>query len=159
MLKIMVKKWDENKSNLEKKLSTMKMNYQYDDLVKLTFKTIFNNGADASFCSYFELDLDRMTKINNGSYSGTLLYIIPFATYEPDEGEYIMTYVNYGSCCGCDTLERIKMFNDEDDIPNEKQLADLMMLCKDIITNTIKPYNKGYNYREDFEEITEKENG
>ena len=157
MLKIMVKKWDENKDNLEKELSTMKMNYQYDDLVKLTFKTIFNDGKNGY--GFYDLDLDNLTKIDNGSYSGTLLYVIPFDCYSPDEGEYIMTYVNYGSCCGCDTLERIKAFNDEDDIPDKNQLADLMMLCKDIITNTIKPYNKGYNYREDFEEITEKENG
>ena len=44
MLKILLEKWDKNKGLLEEKLRTKPMDYQYRDLVKLTFDTIYNSG-------------------------------------------------------------------------------------------------------------------
>lgn len=139
MLKIMVEKWDKNKARLEEKLKNMQMTYEYKDLVKITFEQIYNYEER----NWEMLNTKDITEIDNGDYQGTLLYLIPFKTYQPTETEYLMTYVGYGSCSGCDTLLGITGY-DTEKLPNKKQLKELMMLCKDIIQNTIKPYNYGW---------------
>lgn len=62
-----------------------------------------------------------------------------------------MTYVGYGSCSGCDTLQAIQDYG-KDPI-SEDQLNDFMALCKDIVTNMIKPYNSGWRNEEEFTEV------
>lgn len=139
-----------NKNKLEEELKSRNMSYTYKDLVKIIFDCIFNDEN----CGYGEdLDIENITEINDGEYQGTLLYLIPFKKYEPTEYEYLMTYVGYGSCCGCDTLLGIAGYGG--DLPNEWQLKELMQLCLNIIQNTIKPYNNGW--REDilFKELEE----
>ena len=152
MLKILVRKWDENKDKLQQELATRKgfNSCVYKDLVKLTFEVIYNTGE---VWDHNTLDLNRMTEIDNGNYQGTLLYLIPFDTYQPSECEYLMTYVGYGSCSGCDTLLNIQTYGDE--LLTESQVKNFMALCKDILTNTIKPYNCGWRNDEDFEHIEE----
>ena len=154
MLKILVRKWDENKDKLQQELSTresLKL-YEYKDLVKLTFEVIYNIDE---VWDHNQLDLDRITEIDNGDYQGTLLYLIPFDSYQPSESEYLMTYVGYGSCSGCDTLKSIRGEFPDDDKLTESQVKAFMNLCKDILTNTIKPYNCGWRNDEDFEHIEE----
>lgn len=152
MLKVLVRKWDENKDKLQHELSTRRglNSCEYKDLVKLTFEVIYNSGE---VCDYNQLDLDHMTEIDNGDYQGTLLYLIPFDSYQPNEYEYLMTYVGYGSCSGCDTLLNIQDYGDE--LLSVSQVKDFMKLCKDILTNTIKPYNCGWRKDEEFEHIEE----
>ena len=65
-----------------------------------------------------------------------------------------MTYVGYGSCSGCDTLQGIQGW-DDDRLPTEAQINDYMMLCKDIITNTIRPYNHGWRNNSDYDTVEE----
>ena len=125
----MIEKWDKNHKKLEEKLRSLKMNYDYNDLVNITFEIIYNSGEEKR---YNKLNLDSMTLVDNGDFQGTLLYVIPFDVYKPKVDEYLMTFVEYGSCSGCDTLKSIVYFN-EDDFPDEEQLKDLMLLCKDII--------------------------
>lgn len=149
MLKILIEKWDRNKDKLKEELKHRKMDYEYKDLVNLTFSIIYNSDNDDG---RYKLDINNITEIDNGEYQGTLLYIIPFDTYQPNESEYLMTYVGYGSCSVCDTLLYITDYNYEE-IPNEEQLNGLMQLCKDLITNTIKPYNNGWRKDEDFVNI------
>ena len=152
MLKILVRRWDENKDKLQQELATRTgLNHcEYLDLVKLTFEVIFNSSAEADYNS---LNLNSVTEINNGDYQGTLLYLIPFNTYQPCEFEYLMTYVGYGSCSGCDTLLSIQGYGDE--LLSEWQVKEFMTLCKDILTNTIKPYNGGWRNDEEFEHMEE----
>lgn len=45
-----------------------------------------------------------------------------------------MTYVGYGSCSGCDTLQAIQECGEN--IPTPEQLKDFMSLCKDLVTIT-----------------------
>lgn len=150
MLKILLEKWDKNKDKLRKALSERKCDYEYKDLVKLTFSVIFNDGKNEE-----DLDIGRITEINDGDYQGTLLYLIPFDTYQPTQYEYLMTYVYYGSCCGCDTLMSICC--DDEDLPNKQQVDDLMTLCKDLITATIKPYNSGWYNNPSFDKVDDSE--
>ena len=153
MLKIIVSQWDKNKEELRSILSkrTDLCDLAYIDLVKLTFEVIYNNGLH----KYEDdiLDLDSIHEIGAGNYQGTLLYLIPFDSYHPNEYEYLMTYVGYGSCSGCDALLSIQ--NRYYGAPPKQMVDDLMALCKDILTNTIKPYNRGWRHTDSFEHIEE----
>lgn len=147
MLKIIRDKWDQNKENLRDSLSagTNFNNCDYLDLVKLSFEVIFNSGEEC------QLSIEGITEINNGDYQGTLLYLIPFKTYQPSENEYLMTYVGYGSCSGCDTLQAIQGYSDKS--LTDEQISDFMTLCKDILTNTIKPYNHGWRQEDGYTQV------
>ena len=139
MLNIIRDRWDQNKEKLRNSLATgTNLNScSYIDLVKLSFEVVFNSGEDNKHDRLF---LEGITEIDNGDYQGTLLYLIPFEGYQPSESEYLMTYVGYGSCSGCDTLQAIQNYSDEP--LTERQVSDFMILCKDILTNTIKPDRK-----------------
>jgi hypothetical protein len=67
--------------------------------------------------------------IDDGDYQGTLLFLIPEDTYQPDNYYYVK--VEYGSCSGCDTLESIRDY--DSDTPNDEQVKDYMTLCLHII--------------------------
>ena len=62
-----------------------------------------------------------------------------------------MTFVEYGSCSACDTLQEIQCFLDTRS--RNESIDDLMNLCKDLICNMIKPYNTGWRYDEKFNTI------
>lgn len=151
MLKILVKKWDRNKNKLESFLRETSglNNCCYKDLVKATFEHIFNDDTFMRF-DRGKLEIESITEIDDGDYQGTLLFLIPFATYQPSESEYLMTYVGYGSCSGCDTLQAIQTDYHTDDKLTDSQVKDFMTLCKDILSNTIKPYNSGWREEEEF---------
>jgi hypothetical protein len=153
MLKIIVSQWDKNKDELRSILSKRKdlNDLEYIDLVKLTFEVILNNSLNEYKNDL--LDLDRIHKIDDGDYQGTLLFLIPFKAYQPCEYEYLMTYVGYGSCSGCDALQAIQGYYEES--PSVQMVDDFMNLCKDILTNTIKPYNGGWRHTDAFEHIEE----
>lgn len=151
MMKIMRNKWAKNEKLFKQALENIKdlNTISYDKLVKLAFKNIYNSDCEKDFeC----LDLDNITMIDNGDYQGTILYVIPFNTYQPSEYEYLMTYVRYGSCSGCDTILKIKEYD------KERKLKSFLQLGKDIICNTIKPYNEAWRNNswydeEDFETV------
>lgn len=148
MIKYCKEKWDKNKDKLEEALrsGTTWNGCHYDDLVKLVVSQILNNGSD----DYDKWDAAHIHEIDDGSYQGTLIYVIPLSTYQPAEHEYLMTYVGYGSCSGCDTLLAIQNYYDDGSKLNESQVHDFMLLCKDIVSNMIKPYNTGWRASDEF---------
>ena len=154
MLKIVRDKWDKNKELLRNELinGTNFNKCSYLDLVKLAFDYIYNSDEGRSS---EKLNVSDITEIDNGDCQGTLVYLIPFNTYQPDECQYLMTYVGYGSCSGCDTLQAIQAWGKE--ALTEQQVSDFMILCKDILTNTIKPYNHGWRNDGQFDQIEEVE--
>lgn len=147
MLKYCLEKWNKNKDILEAKLraDTSLFNCDYAYLVKLVVEHVLNNGKDD-----ISWDLEHITEIDNGDYQGTLLFLIPEDSYQPSEYQYLMTYVGYGSCSCCDTLMSIQDDYDEDD----KRIKAYMTLCKDILTNIVKPYNGGWREDERFTVVT-----
>lgn len=151
MLKYCLKKWYENKDVLETKLrSDESLNdCQYKYLVKLVVDCILNQGEDDT--TGFVWDSERITEIDDGKYQGTLLYLIPVEDYCPAEYDYLMTYVNYGSCSGCDTLLSIQDYGEKR--LTDSQVKGFMSLCKDILTNIIKPYNVGWRHNEEFSQV------
>jgi hypothetical protein len=78
-----------------------------------------------------KFDVEGMTVIDNGDYQGTLIFAIPRYTYQPNEKEYIITYVDYGSCSACDTLESIRDYDDNS--PSPEQVQGYMTLALHIL--------------------------
>lgn len=152
MIKYCLDKWNANHKRLEAVLAAdtalNKCDYKY--LVKLVVKHILNGPADSVIDD--EWDAENITEVDNGDYQGTLLFLIPRNTYQPSEYEYLMTYTWYGSCSGCDTLQSIQNYGEEP--INDRQLKMFMALCKDLVTNMIKPYNCGWRNEEEFETVT-----
>ena len=138
MLKIMKKAWGQNEKKLRDRIidivkSDMIRDIEYKDLLVIALETIYNNYD--SIDQYLEtIDLNSITEINDGDYQGTLVYLIPFDKYQPNAEDYLMTYVEYGSCSYCDTLQNIKY-------DSSTQIDDLMTLCRDMIVRLIRPYN------------------
>ena len=151
MMKIVATKWGENSEKLRKALSENDglNNCNYLDLVKLSFDIILNDGS----LSTARLDLDKITKVDDGDYQGTLLFLIPFDTYQPTEYEYLMTYINYGSCSVCDVLQSIQDCIGDHKKLTKEQVDDFMTLCKGILQNTICPYNFGWRVDDNFNQI------
>lgn len=149
MLKYCLKKWHENKDKLETAIrKNATLNYcDYRYLLELLVKHVLNDGECGEYDKY-KLQADHITEIDNGNYQGTLLFVIPFDTYQPSEYEYLMTYVGYGSCSGCDALQAIQSWGEAP--PTELQVKEYMSLCKDMLTNMIKPYNYGWREDQDF---------
>ena len=157
MIKYCIEKWDKNKDLLRSalyhnELHNQKINrndddqleyLEYKDLVKLTVMFILNDEN--------EWHANKIKELDDGDYQGTLLYLIPEDTYQPASSEYLMTFVEYGSCSGCDTLQRIQCFLDTRS--RDESVDDLMNLCKDLICNMIKPYNTGWKYDKKFDTI------
>lgn len=97
---------------------------EYDTYQKLLIKTIelcINDPVNP------EIDTAAVTEIDDGDYQGTLLYIIPRNIYQPEEYDYITTYVGYGSCSGCDTLLGISCY--DSGFPNKSQVEAYLTLC------------------------------
>ena len=157
MIKFCLKKWEQNKGLLEKELRTRTdlNTCDYDLLVKLVVHNIFNDGETENHYDFggAKYDPEKITEIDNGDYQGTLLFLIPSNNYQPSESEYLMTYVGYGSCCGCDTLQGIQDWGET--VLTENQVKDFMDLCRGIVQNTIKPYNHGWRWDDEFDPVEE----
>lgn len=151
MLKHCRDKWYENKDKLESVLrETEDLNVcEYITLVKMVVEHILNPNSD----DWDVYDAERITLINDGDYQGTQLFMIPQKTYQPSEYEYILTYVGYGSCSGCDTLLAIQAFEHEK--LTDSQVKDFMTLCKDLVCNITKPYNHGWEIDEKYTDVAE----
>lgn len=93
------KEWLEGLSDREREY------LEYKDLVEFLFTLVINPAVSEMDDFWNGFDIDDITEINNGSYQGTLIYIIPRDTYSPDEHDYIYTFIDYGSCTVCDALQ------------------------------------------------------
>ena len=153
MIKYALKKWDENKDVLRNAIQQTEKDkrctWDYKEIVKLVCRYIFNENVSREEPM---INVDGITMIDNGDYQGTLLFMLPFDAYQPAEYEYLMTYVGYGSCSGCDTLQCIQVADEDDE--TEKEMVDSYLgICKDLVSNTIRPYNTGWRNDMIFEPV------
>ena len=151
MIKYALRKWDAGRDTLRRIISQTRKEeryyWNYIDIVKMVCRTILNvNMIEGDP----EIDVDKITMIDNGDYQGTLLFMLPFCTYQPSESDYLMTFVNYGSCSGCDTLQGIQS---DDALSNQDMTDSYLTLCRDIVNNIIRPYNYGWRNKEMFDHV------
>ena len=155
MIKYCLQQWEKNKGRLENAIRTdatiNNEEREYDYLVKLVVEYILNEeGNEEGDADVW--DSERIYKVDDGKWRGTQLFLIPKDTYVPAEHEYLMTYADYGSCTGCDTLLYIRHgYCNEGKFPTEQQVKDYMTLCRDLISHMIVPYNFGWRYEERFD--------
>jgi hypothetical protein len=129
MIQEIVIQWEENKVKLEEYFRTTKQE-EYSKSYKQILTKVFElciQKAD----EYSGFDVSKMTVIDDGDYQGTEIFIIPKDTYQPSVGDYVITNTDYGSCSGCDTLQRICSY--EDDIPTEDQVKEYMTLSLHLV--------------------------
>lgn len=159
MIKYCLWKWEAGKEELKNALSIEEGldSCSYEFLVKLVVQHILNAPMDKDDNKNYDPDYDtpwdekNITVIDDGEYQGTLLFLIPQRTYQPECDDYLMSHVYYGSCSVCDTLQNAQsMANRGDGRLSPEQVDAYMAICKDIVTNMIKPYNYGWRFDEWF---------
>ena len=137
MIKDFCKAWEKNNGRLREYISSHNQSEysNYSDLVKIIFEQCINPYIIETNCKYCRktFNINNLTEIDDGDCQGTLLFIIPLNTYQPIIDEYIVTYVDYGSCSYCDTLQGIQDFGI--DIPTESQVNDYMELLLHLLQN------------------------
>lgn len=139
MLEFAIKKWDKNKDKLREyftKNKQTKYAKSYAQLTKKVIEIIFNDDD----YGYNGNEQERAFDIKNyfkaidfGHYQGTLIFVFAYDTYQPSTTETFYTSVYYGSCSGCDTLQRICRY--AYDLPTEEQVNDYMQLALHLIQN------------------------
>lgn len=120
MIKEIIKKWDANKHLLQRHIEDNAEFYRscdYDDILKSVIECVLEN------------EYENITGIDNGDYQGTLIFLFHEKTYQPNEDEYIVTMVSYGSCSYCDALQAAQ------DSDNEHFVSDIMTLALHLVQN------------------------
>ena len=134
MLKYCVEQWEKNKENLREALEQFDFRNEemdYKVLMSLVITHILEDKWDSK----------NFTIVDDGDYQGTLLFIIPEKIYQPTEGDYLMTYVWYGSCSYCDTIQSILY-------ESNTKVEDLMNLALHMIQRMIHPF--AHHWNEEF---------
>lgn len=134
-----IRAWEANKEKLAIRISKATDHYRFDyeDLVQLIFEVVINpylkehreNSREDGF------DVKHIHTIDDGAYGGTKIFFLHKNTYQPNVGDYIYTYVYYGSCAACDTLQGIQDYQYDAGEPNDAQVKDYMRLCLHIVQN------------------------
>ena len=123
MIDVFVRAWDANQEHLIKSFED-KPPRSYKEILERLIEIVLNPYlTEETTVDYPEdggIDIRDIVEINNGDYQGTLLYVMPFDKYQPSVDEYVYTYVGYGSCSSCDTLQRIQCFYNLDDEDNKQ---------------------------------------
>ena len=128
MIKEIVQQWEANKHKLAEYFrNTLQEEYgDYDIILKKLFELCLHD-VDGELI----YDIEQMTKIDNGDYEGTIIYLIPQQRYVPRAEHYLVTFVYYGSCSGCDTLQGIHGY--DRDFPSEEQVKQYMILALHLV--------------------------
>lgn len=106
MIESFVKKFDSKRPWLREQLGKpCDRSPSYGDLVRLLCTALEDPDDDSDFP-----DPARITRIDHGDYQGTIVFVIAAGGYQPHN--HWATWVWYGSCGGCDTLQSIN-----DDVP------------------------------------------
>ena len=104
MIKKLTKRFQDNKHKLKAKYQEERPD-DYEDIVRDVIELVAGDDA------YDVPDPDRITRIDEGHYQGTLVFVIGEKGYQPHGYYYVRVW--YGSCSGCDTFLAIRGWGDE----------------------------------------------
>lgn len=143
MNKQVIEQWERRKGRLMRYFANTPAHeyYTYENLVKAVFTEVVTDSP----CGQYGVLTESITKIDDGDYQGTQLFLIPMDKYQPDETDYYVTHSYYGSCSGCDALMGIT--EDIYNLPNEEQVKSLMTLALHIVQRTKVLYEVTDNNR------------
>lgn len=134
MNKEILKQWEKNKNKLQKYFETTNQEAytSYEKILKAIIKYVLNKTDD-----YWNTYDTKIKVIDDGEYQGTQIFIIHRNVYQPSVNDYLYTYVYYGSCSGCDTLQSIEYSADNygEGLPTKKQVKDYMLLALHLVQN------------------------
>lgn len=147
MIKFALNRWDDNNKKLREVIANTpveeRKHWDYENLVYLVATTVYE----------FELsDVRDIVYGGEANYQGTLVFLIPMTESPFTEREWLMSYIGYGSCTACDTLQGIQ-YDDESDSDIDA-VDEYMNLCRDIVSNTILPYNNGWRHDDLYDTVT-----
>ena len=131
--------WESNKGILEDHFRKTKQEEygDYKDLVRLLFDLVINPGIKSTNSMSCIFNIDTIVILDNGDYQGSEIFILHKDCYQPGVTDYIYTYVYYGSCSGCDTLQGIQSYSSLNDKPTEDQIMDYMTLCLHLLQSCV----------------------
>lgn len=134
MNKKFIEAWHENKDKMQRYLLLNGKGecITYEEIVKIIIDEIINPYLDSAFNirDYFnqeQYDSNSITVVDDGDYQGTLIFIIPRNSYQPEVEDYIYTSICYGSCGCCDALQDA-LLQDE-----ETRIKDIMTIALHLI--------------------------
>ena len=140
MNKHFVRCWEKDKHKLAEWFANTDLSWiNYGKIVEKLFDLVLTPDTGYSYNSRFKTI--NIKTIDDGDYQGTMLFLIPEDTYQPDEFQYVVVTVDYGSCSGCDTLLRITEHSDG--LPNNQQVSDLMTIALHLVQSAKYVYEKG----------------
>lgn len=131
MIEKFVKRWEEKKHLLQEKYRKERPD-SYRDVVRNVVEILHDENE------YGCIDPNRIHEIDDGNYQGTLVFVIASSDYQPDDYWYVRVY--YGSCSGCDTLERLRGW--DDDI-SEEETKGYMTLSLHVVQRLKKMDDEG----------------
>lgn len=134
MIKDLCLAWEANHEVLKEYFAThIQEEYcnSYESLLTKTFELVINPYLK-SISSWNIYSIEDIHTIDDGDYQGTYIFLIPKDIYQPISTDYLVTYVGYGSCSGCDTLLGIHNY-DTEGLPSKEQVEEYMTLCLHMI--------------------------
>lgn len=131
MIQEFVRRWEARKGEVRDAFAREGAVQDYDDVVRAVI-TALRGETDRDKAP----DPERITCIEPDDYAGTLVYVIAAKQYQPSDFWYCR--IDYGSCSGCDTLERILMDGGSRRSLNARQIDDLMTLALHVVQR-LKP--------------------
>lgn len=148
MIKEFTAAWGENQQKLREYImgNPVKCYDNYKRLLEEVFNKVINPYLESQGdCTY---DVDKIVEIDHGHYQGDYMYVIPKKVYQPSPEDYVISYADYGSCSGCDTLLHILSGIRSDEkgfwIPNNEQVSEFMTLCLNLLQRCKQPYDEEY---------------
>lgn len=123
MIEEFTKAWFANLHNMRQRFTSQHPK-NYKDIVRAVVEML-----ESSSDKYDRPDPERIHEIDDGSYQGTLVYVIGSTGYQPNRYWYVK--IEYGSCSGCDTLEAIQSYGNQ--MPSDEQVRDYMTLALHIV--------------------------
>jgi hypothetical protein len=120
---VFIERWEAGKAEVLRKFSE-KHPADYDEIVKAVIECVTVEDYDE-----FRPDPERIHKIDDGDYQGTLLFVVAEKGYQPSVYYYVA--VGYGSCSGCDTLQGISNYSSEP--PTAEQAAEYLTLAMFVV--------------------------
>jgi len=126
MIQKFIDLYEKNKHEIREKY-TKEHPEEYKDIVTAVIHAI---SKESDYETYDDRPSTKLIhEIDDGDYQGTKLYLIASAAYQPSK--YWYCFVDYGSCSGCDTLERVKDYSSEP--PTKGQTDGYMLMALHIV--------------------------